>query len=573
MKTKGTWRILTAAATLALSTSLVAPALAGNAGDYLAARQARLSSDFDTAVYYYMRALGEAPHNPQLLEGAALSQLSAGDLDRAVSIAERMEADGISSQIARAILSAYEFHNADYTSVLKRVDEDRGIGPLVDGLMSAWAKLGSGDMSAALSQFDKVAQTQGLYGFAMYHKSLALAMVGDFEASEAIYSDESAGPLQMTRRGAMARIEVLSQLDRNADALALLEQLFGADLDPGLLDLRDRLKAGDTLPFTHVTNITDGVSEIFYSVAGALRGEATDDYTLIYSRVAEYLRADHVDAILLSAELLEDMGRPELATRTYRRVPRDNPAFHAAELGRADALSKAGREDAALEVLDQLVVSHGDLPVVHTTRGDLLRTMDRYMDAVAAYDKALELAKDDDGTRWFIHYARGISQERLGQWTDAEADFREALELNPGQPRVLNYLGYSLVEKNEKLDEALAMIEEAVEAQPDSGYILDSLGWALYRMGQYQDAVSHMERATELMPVDPVVTDHLGDVYWAVGRRMEAAFQWNRALSFSPQDQDAARIRRKLKVGLDAVLAEEGAAPLKVAQDLQKNGG
>lgn len=563
-------RILTA---LALATTTLAtPALSANSGDYLAARQARQSGDFDAAVYYYVRALGDDPQNPQLLEGAALAQLSAGDLSRAVSIAERMEKHGIASQISRAILSAHEFETENYQAVLDRVAADRGVGPLVDGLMAAWAQMGKGDMSAAIATFDKVSETKGLRGFALYHKALALAMVGDFEASEAIYADTSGGPLQMTRRGAMARIEVLSQLDRNGDALVMLDKLFGHDLDPGLSQMRADLAADKTLPFTHVNRITDGVAEIFYSVAAALRGEATNDYTLIYSRVAEDLRKDHVDAILLSAELLEEMGQPELATRAYRKVPRENPAFHAAELGRAEALRQSGRQDAALEVLDQLADSHADMPLVHTTRGDLLRGMERYVDAVKAYDTALSLYEKDDPAQWFVLYVRGICHERLNHWTEAEADFRTALSFNPEHPRVLNYLGYSLVEKREKLDEALAMIERAAAARPDSGYILDSLGWALYRLGRYDDAVGHMERAAELMPVDPVVTDHLGDVYWAVGRTLEAEFQWNRALSFNPEDKDAERIRRKLKVGLDAVLAEEGAQPLKVAQD-GTNGG
>ena len=141
-------------------------------------------------------------------------------------------------------------------------------------------------------------------------------------------------------------------------------------------------------------------------------------------------------------------------------------------------------------------------------------------------------------------------------------DVRKALELNPDQPQVLNYLGYSLVEKQIKLDEALDMIERAVAARPDSGYIVDSLGWVLYRLGRYEEAVVHMERAAELMPVDPIVNDHLGDVLWAVGRYREAEFQWTRALSFDPEEKDAVRIRRKLEVGLDVVLAEEGAQPL-----------
>jgi Flp pilus assembly protein TadD len=191
---------------------------------------------------------------------------------------------------------------------------------------------------------------------------------------------------------------------------------------------------------------------------------------------------------------------------------------------------------------------------------------------VLAYDRALEFTEDGARSEWFLHYARGISHEREKNWDNAEADFRAALALNPDQPQVLNYLGYSLVERKEKLDEALDMIERAVAAQPQSGYIVDSLGWVLYRLGRYEEAVEHMERAVALMPVDPVVNDHLGDVYWAVGRYREADFQWKRALSFiDPEDTDGeadpVRIRRKIDVGLDLVLDEEGAPPLKVAQD------
>ena len=160
----------------------------------------------------------------------------------------------------------------------------------------------------------------------------------------------------------------------------------------------------------------------------------------------------------------------------------------------------------------------------------------------------------------------------MNLWENAEADFRKALELNPEQPQVMNYLGYSLVEKQVKLDEALDLIERAVAVRPDSGYIVDSLGWILFRLGRYEDSVGHMERATELMPIDPIVNDHLGDVYWSVGRFLEAEFQWKRALSFvdygdASQEADPDRIRRKLDVGLDQVLEEEGAEPLKTVDE------
>ncbi len=364
----------------------------------------------------------------------------------------------------------------------------------------------------------------------------------------------------------------MSQLERNDDAIARIDEMFGGDLDPEVAQLRDRLAAGEQVPFARIGSAKDGLAEVFYSLGRALMSDTGGEYTLLYSRAAEYLNPGFVDAIIMSAELLESLDRLELAAETYRRVPRDDPSFHAAEMGRAETLRRADKTDAAIEVLVQLSQTHGDLPAIHVALADLYRQLERFDEAVAAYDRALDLYAERETEQWFVHYARAISHERLDNWPEAEADFRKALELNPGQPQVLNYLGYSLVEKQIKLDEALSLIEQAVASQPNSGYIVDSLGWVLYRLGRYDEAIGHMERAAELMPVDPVVNDHLGDVLWAVGRHTEAEFQWKRALSFvdkenpSP-DIEPDRIRRKIEVGLDRVLAEEGAPPLKVADD------
>jgi tetratricopeptide (TPR) repeat protein len=288
---------------------------------------------------------------------------------------------------------------------------------------------------------------------------------------------------------------------------------------------------------------------------------------LLYARIAEAIRPGHVDAVITVAELLERMEQYELAIAAYRQVPREHPSFHVAELGRAEVLRRDNRPDAAIEVLDQLVQTNPDLADVHIAAGDLYRTQEDYAKAVTSYDRAVELLEERDNPQWFVHYARAISHERQDNWEEAEADFRRALELNPGHPQVLNYLGYSMVEQRVNLDEALDMIERAVSEQPESGYIVDSLGWALYRLGRYDEAIGHMERAAELMPTDPVINDHLGDVLWAVGRKAEARFQWKRALSLHESDPspdlEPDRVRRKLSVGLDAVLEEEGSDHLK----------
>ena len=566
--------LMSTAVAMTFSVSVGAPQAFAQSvsGAYLAGRQATSQNDFSNASTYFVKALARDRTNPELMEGAVSSLLALGEIQKAVPIAKAIEQLELRSQTASMVLIADLVMNKNFDGVIARADDNGGIGPLVDTLVSAWAKLGQGKAAAAFEEFDVVAEQPGMSGFATYHKAMAFAVVGDFEGANNLFSSSNADGASATRRGAMARAEVLSQLDRNADAVQSLRLAFGDATDPELDALLEALEAGTMVPFTHATSASDGIAEVFYSLAGALRGEADADYTLLYARLAYSLRTDHIDALLLSAELLEELGQFDLAIDAYKKVPRTDTASHAAELGRAAALRSSGKPDAAIEVLAQIARRFPGMAIVHSTLGDALRNQDEFVDAVASYDRALELVPEGSRGRWFIHYARAIAHERLDNWEQAEADFRAALDLNPDHPQVLNYLGYSMVEKQINLAEALDMIERAVAARPDSGFIVDSLGWVLYRLGRYDEAVAHMERAVELMAVDPVVNDHLGDVYWAVGRKREAEFQWSRALSFvDPTEVDGEadpdRMRRKLEIGLDAVLLEEGAEPLKVAND------
>lgn len=542
-----------------------------NAGSYLAGRAAAMQSDYADAAGYFTRALTRDPGNVELMESALLANLAMGRIDRAVPIAERLAEANDNSQVADLILTAQAIKAEDYDSLLARDPQTEGVGPLIEGLLTAWTHMGKGDVSVALDTFDTVASEPGLQGFALFHKAMALAMVGDYESAEAILAAEDAGGAIQTRRGVMARVEILSQLERNDEALNLIRTSFGDATDPELDQVIAQLEAGEQMAFTHVTSVQDGFADVFFTMAAALRNEAGPEFTLLYAQMARYLRPGHVDAMLLTAELFETLEQFDAAIDVYKLVPPDDAAYHAAELGRAAALRRSDRPDAAIEVLEQLARAHGDMPMVQSSLGDVLRQQDRFDEAIAAYTRALDLTAEGVRQRWFLYYARGIAYQLTSVWDKAEADFRSALEINPDQPQVLNNLGYGLVEERVKLDEALEMIERAVAASPDSGYIVDSLGWALYRLGRYDEAVPHMERAVELMAVDPIVNDHLGDVYWAVGRYREAEFQWLRALSFVAEDVsgevDPDRIRRKLEVGLDVVLEEEGAPPLTLVTD------
>lgn len=544
----------------------------GLAGSYLAGRAATYDGDFSAIAEYYTKALARDPSNVALMENVVFAQLALGNLQRAAPVAKQMWDQGSVSQIANIAMVGSLAQDGDFQSILDRDPETQMIADLADGLLEGWAALAVGDVTRAMSVFTEMAKEERLSFFADFHRALALASVGDYQSAEALFAKDNARLARATRRAALAYVEVLSQLDRNQDALEFMEKGFGVRLDPGLITIADRLKAGETLPFAIAATPLDGVAEVFYTIGIGLGRDANPDYALMYTRMATSLRPAHVDAALLSAELLDTLGRFDLAVAAYRAVPKDHPEFFAAELGRAEAMRRADNIETAAEVLSNLAKTYPEDPSVFAELGDVMSQRDDYAAAAEAYDAALALTEEDARGRWRLLYLRGISHERLKQWDQAESDFRAALALNPNQPQVLNYLGYSLVEKQIKLDEALSMIERAVAVEPESGYIVDSLGWVLYRLGRYEEAVGHMETAAALMPVDPVVNDHLGDVYWAVGREREAEFQWRRALSFvDPEDAnseaDPERIRRKLDVGLDLVLEEEGAAPLQVAND------
>lgn len=534
------------------------------AGPYLAAREAAVANDFAAAARYSVQVLAADPGNLFLQEAALIAQVAVGDMAAAAALAETMATGPNGSQIASLVRLAGAARSGDLAQVQALVAAGTNTGPLLDGLLLAWARLGGGQTQEALAGFNALAADESYAAFGLYHKALALASVGDFEGADAILSGAEAGPLRATRRSVIAHAQVLSQLDRGADALEMLTALFGPDPDPAIAALRDRLEAGEALPFSLIGSARDGLAEVFFTVAGALNSETPDSYALAYARFAEFVRPEHVDAVLLVASILERMKQYDLATGVYAGIARSSEAFHAAELGRAGALFEAGRREAALEVLTALARDFPDTPGIWSALGDMQRRTQIYAEAALSYDRAIAIYGEPAPDQWFLYYARGMANERAGAWAASEADFRTALRLNPDQPQVLNYLGYSFVDRNESLDEALGMIERAVAAVPNDGAIVDSLGWVLYRLGRYQEAVGHMEKAASLMPVDALVNDHLGDVFWAVGRLREAEFQWRRALSFGPEtEEEAARIRRKLEVGLDVVLAEEGMPPLK----------
>ncbi len=572
---------LLAAASLAVLAAFQAPAARANgvAGPYLAAVQADIQNDYRAAAEYYQEAMLYAPAKPELRQSALVMAICADDVPAAIRLADSVLSDDGASQIAGLVQLTARLTDEDFTAAAALIDNpDFRFNPLLVGLMRGWIELGLGSSAKAVAAFDGMDGNDALKIYGQYHKALALAVAGDFDAAATIMAGADGTPLHLSRSAILAHAEILMQLDRRDDALAVLDgALADAGADSGMRKMRDAIAAGDDVPYTLVTSAREGAAEAMLLMGSALSRDAADRSGLVYGRLAAHIRPGFDEAILLSAEILEAQDQHALAIESYGRIGVGSDWYVTAETGRAEALRESGRVDAGIEALKSLARARPEDMSVHLALGDALRAAERYAEATDAYSAAIDLIETPSASQWGLYYSRGITYERTDHWPKAEADFRKALELQPDQPFVLNYLGYTMVEKQEKLDEAQQMIEKAVAERPDDGYITDSLGWVLYRLGKFEEAVPHIERAVELLPVDPIINDHLGDVLWAVGRKREAEFQWRRALSFGPDEADAVRIRRKLEVGLDVVLQDErhaagSSATTPVAVDTGRDG-
>lgn len=555
---------------LRLSACIAALALASpisadpDAGSYLAARQAGISGDYTAAAQYFRSALLADAGNMDLMEQALTAYLGTGQAQSAAGIARPFIAAGGESQIANIALMAEAARLENWDGLFDLIEAGNEVGPLMDGLGQAWAYVGKGEIEQAMMRFDEVADTRGLRSFGLHHKALALTMLGDLKAASEIYDSPPNTGIPPNRATVIAHLQILSQLGEFEKARDLITRAFGTDADPEITALRAAINAGQIPDLSRVVATpSEGISFAFLGLSDILAGEANESYLLLYAQAARFIAPQDADTQIAAARLLAALGQHDAAAQTFAQVATDDPAFYTAEIGRAEALRLAKRTDQAIEVLSQLTRSHPDLPLSHASLGDIYRRQENFEQARTSYTDALNGYADDASIRWWLLYSRGMTNERLDDWPAAEADFRAALALKPDDPGVLNYLGYSMVDRgmSENFDEALQMIETAAQARPDSGAIIDSLAWVYYKLGRYTEAVIPMERAAELAPNDPILSDHLGDVYWMVGREIEARFQWRRALSFEPEEAEATRIRRKLEIGLDAVYAEDGVTP------------
>ena len=531
-------------------------------GNYLAGRHAQVVRDMGNAIAYYGAVLSREPENPDLLRRAFVIYLGEGRIADALAAAGRMTKDEAARlaypEILRAADEIKRGRSGDAIARLGAFGAE-GIGGLIAPLLTAWAEMGRGDRAAAEAALAKLAGHNGTQGFADLHRALIADVAGDKAAAEAGYRKLAEGEGVPTVRLVTLLGNLLERAGERDKAKDVYDSFVAQNPDSRLLeDARRRVDskkpAQKDTPKPEVGSPTEGAAEALLGLAGVFRQPNTRENAYQLARIALHLRPNFPSAQVLLADLLEGDRRYADANAIYAAI---NPAssLHRASRARIAAnLNRMDRVDEATSRLEALAKESPKDPEALIQLGDILRGHKKFKEAVAAYDRAIERVPSLDRRHWPLLYARAIALERSDQWPRAEADFLKALELEPDQPYVLNYLGYSWIEKRQNLDRATDMIRKAVAARPDDGYIVDSLGWAHYMLGQWDDAVRELERAVELRPEDPAINDHLGDAFWRVGRKTEAYFQWNRALTLKPEPDAIEAIKKKIEHGLpDAV--------------------
>jgi tetratricopeptide (TPR) repeat protein len=552
------WRaaIVGAAVLLSLPPAIAAPTeqelLHDNpAGNYLAARHAGTERDSAAAAAYYLNVLKADPKNPDLLGRAFLSVLTGGDIDQAGKLADRLLQVDRTDRIARLVVGVRALKQKDYSTARQNFAQSVR-GPVTDltaTLLGAWAIAGAGDTRASIDTMDKLSGPDWYSIFKDLHAGLILDLANNKKDAGKRY--ERAYKVDPTAvRMVEAYGRYLARGGNKADALKVYGDFNKVLPDhPLIVQEMKAVNDGDKLPLL-VDSPQAGAAEALYGLGASIGRRGGEDLALIYLQLALYLEPSHAMALLSLADLYESLKKPDLAIKVYERVPASSPLSRNAEIQLAGDLDALDRSDEAKKRLDHVIAEHPKDTEAILALGNIQRGRKEFAECAATYGKAIDTIAKPDKSNWVVFYFRGICYERSHQWPGAEADMKKALELFPEQPLVLNYLGYSWVDQGVHLDDGMDMIRRAVEQRPDDGYIVDSLGWAYFRTGNYDEAVKNLERAVELKPDDPTINDHLGDAYWRVGRTLEAHYQWTQAKDLGPEKDDLPKIEAKIKDGL-----------------------
>jgi len=552
------------------------PNFLGFAGAFLAGQTADVDNDTAHAIEYYRKALEFDPENSDIKQRLMVALFTDGRFSEGAVLAREMKDDAAVAQVSRLAIMVEATTKREYRKAANLLDPENSnpIDRLLNTLLKSWAEFGDGKGEAALKSILTLDGPPWYPVFTRYHAGAMSLAMGNKDAARKHFTDLIADPQgggaapDTYIRGVMALAGMEAREGNERAALNALAA--GEEFSPGyapLAALKQLILDGNK-PEAGVKTAQQGAAAALFTLGSALNREGAEETVAVYLQFAKALDPANAETLVILGGLKERLGKAEDAIAIYEAVPETSPMRRVSELQLGLALADLDRNGEAKEHLKALIESDPKDIRSYLAYGSVLSQDKDYVEMALTYETAISvIGPAPTRNDWNLFFQAGIANERLKHWPKAEAHFKRALELYPDQPQVMNYLGYSWIDMNINLEEGMDLIRAAVDLRPNDGYIVDSLGWAHFRLSQYDDAVRELERAVELKPADPTINDHLGDAYWRVGRELEASFQWKRALANEPEADLKPQLELKLSEGLPVLDPAVPAADTGVLKD------
>jgi len=523
------------------------PLTSSSAANYLSAIHANRANDFSAATGFIANL--DDPGSTILTQKLILTVIDgnmASAFDQAGLLPEKGSDESLNHLIlAIRAIEAEEFAKAEE---IYAKASDQFSGAFIKPLITAWIKAGQGKKADSLAEIKKLENLEALTPLQNLHTGL-LYLYFEEALMAKPYLEEVLETLKDANiRYVMLALDYYLRIYDLPKAQAVLEDVKAREPDSEFINyLEDKLNKGD--PWISYS-AKKGAAAAFYDVGTIFASERRPRQGLFYGQLANYLDPTNPINPLFVANLFRQLQRFDESNRTYRQANLPDPFRFTAIFRQAENLFFQEKfAEAAIE-LENLLSLYPDRSDVHVLLGDIYRNQKQYLQAAAEYGKAINLTAPHEPRHWTLFYARGVAYERGGKWAKAEADLKQSIVLDPKQPTVLNYLGYSWIDMGINIEEGKDLILKAVELSPSNGFIVDSYGWVLYTLKEYEQAALILEKAVRLEPSDAVIVDHYGDALWQTGRHQEAKFMWSQALSFNPADDAKDKIIYKLQNGL-----------------------
>ena len=514
-------------------------------GSFLSSKFARSITDIDKAAYYAQYSYSQNTAASGLGIIALEALLANGQIKEAIPIGIKISNEVPEITLAQylKVLDSLDSNNFNKTLELLLKVSPNGIDTYILPILQTWAAAGSNQQTGGLQIIKDQAERGVLEPIYDYHSALINEFIGNSEAAKINYSN-------------------IIKKSNNANAQVYLSaaEFFKRNNNQGLLDKTiaklERLKPysnelfllknSNVSPDKKINNVKDGIAEIFLNSAEILFNEGLDRQALIYGQIALYLSPNLDSASYLLGKIFRSINNNERAVKYLKNVKDNSSIFYDAKITYAEIIYDIEGTEKSFAILNKLHKLHPENINLSRSIAELFYKSENFDKSIEYYDLIFSKIEKIEFKHWPLFYSSGIALERGKKWERAEKQFLMALKFVPDNPQVLNYLGYSWIDQGININAAMEMIVKAAEQRPSDGYIIDSLGWAFYQIGQYEEAVIKLEKAVELTS-DSIIIDHLGDALFYSGRKIEAVFQWKRALEFEPSEEMTNKIKEKIE--------------------------